>query len=125
MPDPDLLTIPEVAQLLRVSRGTVARWAANGVLHSVQLGRHRRVTRAALDGFLTQLEREGHVPPAWPSSREKAARAPRRARLVRPLDKTNPGPKSGAVCDSSSTTSPAPSVPGLATDPGAGRGAGS
>jgi excisionase family DNA binding protein len=73
VPDPDLLTIPEVAQLLRVGRGTVTRWVANGVLCSVRLGRQRRVTRAQLDDFLVRLERDGHVPPAWPHTKGRAS----------------------------------------------------
>ncbi len=69
MPEPDLLTVPQVAATLGVSRGTVARWIADGVLGSVKLGRHRRVTRGQLDAFFNKLEREGQVPPAWPYER--------------------------------------------------------
>jgi excisionase family DNA binding protein len=73
MSEPDLLTVPEVAQLLRVSRGTVSRWISDGVLSSVRLGRHRRVSRSQLDGFLARLERDGSVPPAWPHAKARSS----------------------------------------------------
>ncbi len=73
MSDPDLLTVPEAAKFLRVGRGTVTRWIADGVLYSVRLGRQRRVTRAQLGSFLDTLEREGHVPPAWPHSKVRSS----------------------------------------------------
>ncbi len=74
MREPDLLTTREVAAILRVDPGTVKRWLAQGVLGSVKLGRHRRVTRAQLEAFFDRLEREGSVPPAWPHSHDAAAR---------------------------------------------------
>ena len=75
MPEPDLFTVTEVALILRVSRGTVSRWIADGVLSSVRLGRHRRVSRSQLDDFLARLERDGHVPPAWPRTKGRVSPA--------------------------------------------------
>ena len=67
MSEPQFLTVAQVAAFLDIGQGSVKRWVAAGVLHSVKLGRHRRVTRAQLDEFVARLERDGHVPPAWPS----------------------------------------------------------
>ena len=49
---PRLLTIDEVAELLRVSRRTVTRWIHRGDLVSFKTGRKRLVPRAAVAEFL-------------------------------------------------------------------------
>lgn len=75
-PEPDpLLTLPEVASILRVGVGTIKRWTYSGTLPTVKIGRLRRVSRRQLDAWLERLEREGSVPPAWPHSRDRAALA--------------------------------------------------
>jgi excisionase family DNA binding protein len=57
--EPALLTIPEVARELRVSRATVYRYFADGDLKRVRLGAkgHWRVERAEVDAF---IERNRH-----------------------------------------------------------------
>ncbi len=75
-PEPDpLLTLPDVAAILRVGVGTVKRWTYSGTLPTLKVGRLRRVSRRQLDEWLDRLEREGSVPPAWPHSGDRAALA--------------------------------------------------
>ncbi len=73
MSEPHFLTVPQVAAFLDIGQGSVKRWIAAGILPSVKLGRHRRVSRSQLDDFLDRLEREGSVPPAWPSKDQAAS----------------------------------------------------
>ena len=47
-PDPDILTVGEVARLLRVSVDTVRREAAKGLLPARRVGREWRFHRQAL-----------------------------------------------------------------------------
>lgn len=56
--DARLLTVDQVAEVLQISRWTVYRliWATD--LHSVQIGRCRRIPRKALDAYLAWLTRE-------------------------------------------------------------------
>lgn len=74
-PESPLLTLPEVAAVLRVGLGTVKRWTSSGTLPSLKVGRLRRVSRPQLAAFLDRLETEGSVPPAWPHSRDRAVLA--------------------------------------------------
>lgn len=53
--DARLLTVDQVAELLQISRWTVYRLIWANDLHSVQIGRCRRVPREALDAYLTRL----------------------------------------------------------------------
>jgi len=55
----ELLTVHEVAQILRVDDTTVRRWVKNGVLEAVSLphvGKRQsyRIRRSTLDALLTQ-----------------------------------------------------------------------
>ena len=50
----ELLTVPEVADYLRVSRTTAWRWCQRGVIPAIQIGRNWRIHRADL---LELLER--------------------------------------------------------------------
>ncbi len=50
----ELLTVKDVAGLLRVSRKTVYDLFYKGELESIQIGRARRVTREALERFLDE-----------------------------------------------------------------------
>lgn len=47
-----LLTIPEVAERMRVSTRTVFRWIASGTLRSVQIGRVVRVPAEVVDALM-------------------------------------------------------------------------
>jgi excisionase family DNA binding protein len=60
---PDLLTLPEVREALRVSRATVTRLIARKELPIVKVGRRTFVTRQALEAFVT---RQQPHPPATP-----------------------------------------------------------
>ncbi len=50
--DERYLTLPEVAETLKVSRRTVYRWINNGDLDAYQFGREYRITESALKDFL-------------------------------------------------------------------------
>ncbi len=55
-PTPSLwLTIPDVCRELKLSRPTVQRIIARGALVSVQIGRARRMPRAALERFANEM----------------------------------------------------------------------
>jgi excisionase family DNA binding protein len=45
---PDLLTVTQAAELLRVHRKTILRWVARGRLAAVRIGREPRIPRAHL-----------------------------------------------------------------------------
>lgn len=50
---PEVLTVPEVAEILRVSRDKVYRLVVEGVLRSVpNMGRRTLITRRTLEQFL-------------------------------------------------------------------------
>ena len=55
--DPQLLLVPEVAALARVSVGTVRHWIATGKLPSLKPGRRVMVRLTALQQFLADAER--------------------------------------------------------------------
>lgn len=50
----ELLTVAEVAELLRVSTMTVYRLIRSGELPAVRVGRNYRVRRGALDTYLEE-----------------------------------------------------------------------
>jgi excisionase family DNA binding protein len=54
-PDARLLTVDQVAELLQISRWSVYRLIWANDLHSVHIGRCRRVPRESLDAYLAQL----------------------------------------------------------------------
>jgi excisionase family DNA binding protein len=49
-----LVTVPEAAALLRLSRATIYRMLARGDLPSVKQGAARRIPRAALEHWVAQ-----------------------------------------------------------------------
>jgi excisionase family DNA binding protein len=55
MRDAVLLTVPQVAELLSLSRSKVYELLASGALESVTIGRARRVPHAALETFVAGL----------------------------------------------------------------------
>ena len=50
--DERYLTLPEVAERLKVSRRTIYRWIKSGDLDAYQFGREYRITESALKDFL-------------------------------------------------------------------------
>ena len=56
-PHPLLLSVTEVAELLRIHRATVYDLLATGQLRSTTLGRRRLIPRAALEEFVALLDR--------------------------------------------------------------------
>lgn len=53
---PDLLTIEEVADYLRVSVRTVQRMIKDDRLHAINLGRSWRIPVTAIEGLIAQRE---------------------------------------------------------------------
>jgi excisionase family DNA binding protein len=53
----DLLHIPEVAKIARVSEETVRFWIKTRRLESLRPGRRRLIRREALEAFLRRRER--------------------------------------------------------------------
>lgn len=45
----EILTVPEIAEYLRVSRTTVWRWCNEGKLRAFKAGRHWRVPRSEIE----------------------------------------------------------------------------
>lgn len=50
-----LHTVEEAADILRIGRNRVFKLIATGELHSVKIGRSRRVTSAAIEDFIAQI----------------------------------------------------------------------
>lgn len=71
-----LLTYAEVGELLGVSKDTVRNIVRNGQLYSVVVGKSsRRITRAELDRYVTNLDRAAYgLPPVTPPVEVQAAR---------------------------------------------------
>ena len=57
MTRPKLLTVEEVAEVLRVSKMTVYRLAEKGELPSVRVGRSIRIVEDGLDMYLSRGDR--------------------------------------------------------------------
>jgi len=57
-----LLTVPEAADALGISRATIYRLLASGALASVTVGRCRRIHAKAIDAFVRRLEIEAYRP---------------------------------------------------------------
>jgi excisionase family DNA binding protein len=56
--DLDLLTVPEVLRILKISRWIFYRLVNSGKLPSINLGTRRRVRRSALREFLRRAEQD-------------------------------------------------------------------
>lgn len=50
--DEEYYTIEEIAKKLKVTRGAVYKWMALGYLPYIIVGKHRRITEAALRAFI-------------------------------------------------------------------------
>ncbi len=60
----ELLTLPEVAKVLKVSLSTVRAWIREGRLSSIKVGHFRRVRHEDLEGFIEGgRHREERYPP--------------------------------------------------------------
>ena len=57
-----LLTVPETAGLLGISRSKAYELIATGELHSVRIGTCRRVPRQALTGYVDRLSAKSETP---------------------------------------------------------------
>lgn len=57
---PEILTLGEVADCLRVSQATVWRWCNNGRLPAFRIGRSWRVRRSDLEDLIEQSLDEGY-----------------------------------------------------------------
>lgn len=68
-----LLTMVEAASELRVSRSQIYRLVTRGELPTVRLGGSRRVTRAALEHFVSRLQAEEPIAHQPSSSVETSA----------------------------------------------------
>lgn len=49
---PELMTVPEVAALLRVNEDTVRRYVRAKELHGVRVGKGYRIPRASVEQFI-------------------------------------------------------------------------
>ena len=62
MPDEDLLTIDQVAELLQVKKATVYAWTHQGWIPHVKVGRRLvRFRREAIEAWLKAQEVEGRL----------------------------------------------------------------
>jgi excisionase family DNA binding protein len=52
--DERYMTLPELAERLKVSRQTVYRWVRSGDLHAYKVGHDYRITESDLKEFLQQ-----------------------------------------------------------------------
>jgi excisionase family DNA binding protein len=59
---PDLLTIPDVMAHLNLSRSTVYHLLRTGRLHSVTIGRARRIPTTSLTTYLDHLTHQENQP---------------------------------------------------------------
>jgi len=52
-PEPEYITVREMAQEMRVSPRTAWRWVAEGIVPSTRVGGARRISRADLDYLIS------------------------------------------------------------------------
>jgi putative molybdopterin biosynthesis protein len=69
--DPLLLTLPEVAEILRVNENRAADLARRGLIPVVRLGRQVRVSKAQLDEYIAAGGRA--LPGGWKREPDQAA----------------------------------------------------
>lgn len=63
---PDLLTVPEAAQLLRISRNLAYELVAQHQLPCVRFGRTIRIPRASLERWIRERAEESALRPEGP-----------------------------------------------------------
>ena len=76
--DREVLTVEEVAQLLRVGRNLTYQLVRDGHIACVRIGRNIRITRAALDDFMGLH--------SHPASSEDAAQPDGASQVAIPID---------------------------------------
>lgn len=68
MPEPLLLTVPQVMELIQMKHTKVCELIARGEIPSIQIGRSRRVRRVDLEKWLEDKAAEAaEAMPSWPS----------------------------------------------------------
>ena len=65
MVDDDFLTVPEVAQRLRVTAMTIYRWIEDGKLPAVQVAKHYRIRAGELEQMLQSARVGAERPDPW------------------------------------------------------------
>jgi len=60
----ELLTVPEVAERLRMTTMTIYRWIEEGRLQALQIGKHYRIRESDLEAVMEGSVRTG-APDAW------------------------------------------------------------
>jgi excisionase family DNA binding protein len=58
--DPQLLTVPQVAERLQVTAQTIRNWIDHGTLPAVRIGRAFRVRRSDLDALIERAGADSH-----------------------------------------------------------------
>ena len=53
-PSPEMLTVDEIAEYLRVSRATICRWCGTGRLPAFKIGKSWRVQKRDLERYIDQ-----------------------------------------------------------------------
>ena len=65
MADDEFLTVPEIAERMRVRTMTVYRWIEAGKLPAVQVGKHYRVRASDLEAMLESARVGAEAPDPW------------------------------------------------------------
>lgn len=65
MADDEFLTVPEIADRMRVRTMTVYRWIDSGKLPAVQIAKHYRVRASDLEEMLESARVGGEPPDPW------------------------------------------------------------
>jgi len=71
----NLLTVEEVAALLRVDEATVRRWLRDGEIFGLKMGRAWRISESELQAFLQGRSRDEEQPRRWFVARPEALAA--------------------------------------------------
>jgi excisionase family DNA binding protein len=58
MPEPSLLTVPQVAEMFQVTSQTIRNWIDQGVLPAVRVGRAFRIAQTDVDELLDRAKAE-------------------------------------------------------------------
>ena len=61
-PSPEMLTVDEIAEYLRVSRATICRWCGTGRLPAFKIGKSWRVQKKDLERYIDQQRAAESLP---------------------------------------------------------------